>query len=81
MLVLTRPLLEIVAWSVPPLLLYAAFRRYLQGMGVVRPVMVALFAANLVNVVVNWILIYGHLGAPALGVIGCGLGDRAVAGR
>ena len=69
-LVLTVPFLETLAWSVPPLLLYSAFRRYLQGMGVVRPVMVALFAANFVNLVVNWILIHGHLGAPALGVIG-----------
>ena len=32
-----------------PLLLYAAFRRYLQGMHVVRPVMFALITANLVN--------------------------------
>ena len=34
-LVLTRPYLDIVLWSVLPLLLYATFRRYLQGMGVV----------------------------------------------
>lgn len=61
---------EVVAWSTLPLLLYAAFRRYLQGMGVVRPVMIALFTANIVNVIVNWILIYGNLGAPALGVAG-----------
>ena len=41
-LALTRPYLDVVNWSVLPLLLYAAFRRYLQGMGVVRPVMIAL---------------------------------------
>lgn len=69
-LALTRPYLGIVSWSVLPLLLYAAFRRYLQGMGIVRPVMFALLAANVVNVVVNWILIFGNLGAPALGVAG-----------
>jgi MATE family multidrug resistance protein len=69
-LALTRPYFEIVTWSVPPLLLYAAFRRYLQGMGIVRPVMLALLAANVINVFVNWILIYGNLGAPALGVPG-----------
>jgi MATE family multidrug resistance protein len=69
-LILTKPYLVIVAWSVPPLLLYAAFRRYLQGMGVVRPIMLALLAANVVNVIVNWVLIYGNLGAPALGVAG-----------
>ena len=64
-----------LAWSVPPLLLYAAFRRYLQGMGVVRPVMVALVIANVVNVVVNWILIFGQLGAPAHGGSWIGVGD------
>jgi multidrug resistance protein, MATE family len=69
-LVLARPYVRIVAWSVLPLLLYAAFRRYLQGMGVVRPVTIALVFANLVNVAVNWVLIYGKLGAPALGVSG-----------
>jgi MATE family multidrug resistance protein len=67
---LTQPYLEVVTWSVLPLLLYATFRRYLQGMGVVRPVMVALFVANIANVAINWMLIFGKLGAPALGVRG-----------
>ena len=67
---LAAPYFEILTWSILPLLLYASFRRYLQGMGVVRPVMIALVAANLLNVLVNWILIYGKLGAPALGVRG-----------
>ena len=67
---LTRPYLNAVTWSLPPLLLFSAFRRYLQGMGVVRPIMVALISANIVNAVFNWILIYGHLGAPAMGVRG-----------
>jgi MATE family, multidrug efflux pump len=67
---LTQPYLDILAWSIPPLLLYASFRRYLQGMGVVRPVMVALVLANVLNALVNWILIFGHFGAPAMGVRG-----------
>jgi multidrug resistance protein, MATE family len=69
-LVLAQPYVDILAWSVLPLLLYVAFRRYLQGMGVVRPVMIALFAANGLNAIANWILIYGNLGAPAMGVEG-----------
>lgn len=69
-LVLTRPYLETLAWSVVPLLLYSAFRRYLQGMGVVRPVMFALVIANVVNVFCNWVLIFGKLGFPELGVTG-----------
>jgi MATE family multidrug resistance protein len=67
---LARPYLDVLVWSVLPLLLYATFRRYLQGMGVVRPVVIALVMANVTNVVVNWILIYGKLGAPAMGVRG-----------
>jgi MATE family multidrug resistance protein len=56
-----------------PLLLYAAFRRYLQGMSVVQPVMFALISANIVNAVFNWLLIFGHLGLPALGTNGSAL--------
>jgi multidrug resistance protein, MATE family len=67
---LTQPYLNVLAWSIPPLLLYASFRRYLQGMGVVRPVMIALVLANILNVFVNWLLIFGRLGAPAMGVRG-----------
>ena len=69
---LTEPYLRIVTWSVLPLLLYTAFRRYLQAMGVVKPTMVILLMANLVNVLANWMLIHGNLGAPALGVDGAG---------
>jgi MATE family multidrug resistance protein len=69
-----RPLvgnyLRVITFGAPPLLLYSAFRRYLQGMHVVRPIMFALVSANLVNAGANWVLIYGHLGMPALGVEG-----------
>ncbi len=71
-LALVRPYFAIVAWSLPLLLLYAAFRRYLQAVSVVRPIMVALVTANVVNAAANWILIFGNLGAPALGVDGAG---------
>ena len=67
---LARPYLRILSWSAIPLLIYNACRRYLQGMGVVRPVMIALFSANIVNVIVNWLLVYGKLGFPELGVSG-----------
>ncbi|HXV76493.1 MAG TPA: MATE family efflux transporter [Candidatus Polarisedimenticolaceae bacterium] len=59
-----------VNWSLLPVLLYVAFRRYLQAMNLVRPVMIALLSANLVNVLANWVLIFGHLGAPPLGAVG-----------
>ncbi len=71
-LALVRPYFAIVTWSLPLLLLYAAFRRYLQAVSVVAPIMIALVAANVVNAAANWVLIFGRLGAPALGVDGAG---------
>lgn len=69
-LALAQPYLRVLNWSIPPLLLYVAFRRYLQAMNIVRPVTLTLVAANIVNAVANWILIFGNLGAPVLGVRG-----------
>ena len=69
-LALAVPYLRVIGLSAFPLLFYATFRRYLQGLHVVRPVMFALVTANIVNAVGNWTLIYGKLGAPALGVEG-----------
>ncbi len=67
---LVGPYLRVIAISSLPLLIYAAFRRYLQGMHLVRPIMFALITANIVNAMGNWVLIYGNLGMPALGVEG-----------
>ena len=67
---LAQPYMAILGLGAVPLLLYATFRRYLQGIHAVRPVMAALVTANLVNVFGNWVLIFGHLGLPALGVNG-----------
>jgi MATE family multidrug resistance protein len=69
-LVLTELYLGVLVWSLPPFLFYVAFRRYLQAMNIVRPVTVTLILANGVNAVVNWMLIFGHFGAPALGLRG-----------
>ena len=65
-----QPYLGALLWSIPPLLAFTVFRRYLQAMHAVRPVMVALVSANLINAFVNWVLVYGHLGAPAFGPVG-----------
>jgi MATE family multidrug resistance protein len=67
---LTVPYMRPVIWSLLPLLLYAAARRYLQATGHERVVMAAFIAANLLNALVNWTLIFGKLGLPRLGVEG-----------
>jgi MATE family multidrug resistance protein len=69
-LALVKPYVVVIATGAWPLLVYAAFRRYLQGMHIVRPIMYALISANLINAGANWLLIYGNVGFPALGVAG-----------
>ena len=64
---------RVLVWSLPLLLLYTTFRRYLQGIHHVRPVTFALVSSNLINVVGNWILIYGHWGVPPMGIRGSAL--------
>lgn len=66
------PYVGALIWSTPWLLVYAAFRRYLQGMNRVKVVMFALVSANVVNAAVNWVLVFGHWGFPALGAEGAG---------
>ena len=44
--------------------------QHLQALHAVKPVMFALVSANLINILANWALIYGHLGLPAMGPVG-----------
>ena len=64
--------LRALIWGVPPLLLFTAFRRYLQAVNVVKLITFALVSANLINFGGNWLLMYGHWGIPALGLTGSG---------
>ena len=69
--------LRILNWGTLPLLLYAGTRRYLQGVGDVRVITLTYVVANLVNWLGNWVLIYGKLGFPALGVNGSAISTLA----
>src|SRR5205807_559954 len=69
---LTIPFLKALTWSTLPLVLYFVLRRYLQGMGIVKPMAFALVSANLVNLFGNWVFVFGHLGVRAFGVVGSG---------
>ena len=56
--------------GVLPFLLFSVTRQTLQALHRVWPVLWTIIAANLLNVGFNWLLIFGHLGFPALGVAG-----------
>jgi multidrug resistance protein, MATE family len=66
------PYVVALLWGVAPLLLYAAFRRYLQALNIVKPVTFALVSANIINAAGNWVLMYGHFGIRAMGLAGSG---------
>jgi len=59
--------------GIAPWLFYRVDRGLLNSLGRTRPAMVVVLAANLVNVVFDWMFIFGNWGAPALGVAGSGL--------
>jgi MATE family multidrug resistance protein len=58
--------------GLPFVLVYFALRQYLQGRELVRPAMWVIAVANGFNALFNWILIFGNLGFPALGLVGAG---------
>jgi multidrug resistance protein, MATE family len=59
-----------MAPGVLPFLLFIVLRQSLQALGRPRPVVVAIVIANLVNAALNYLLIFGHFGMPAMGVAG-----------
>jgi MATE family multidrug resistance protein len=59
-----------LAPGVLPFFLFIVLRQSLQSMHLTRPIMITIVVANLANAGLNWVLIFGHLGAPRLGVVG-----------
>jgi MATE family multidrug resistance protein len=69
-MVVTQPYLRVLNFSAPLLVLFFGFRRYLQAINIVRPIMITLLTANLVNIFCNWVFVFGNLGAPRMGAEG-----------
>lgn len=74
----TSGYLQAIMWGLPGLMLYCAQRAFLEGQGRTRPAMLAGFAGLLVNIPLNFIFVFGLLGAPALGGVGCGVASAVV---
>ncbi|MET4695600.1 MATE family efflux transporter [Endozoicomonas lisbonensis] len=64
--------LKALAIGVPGIALFYTFNSFLEGMGDTRAPMVMSLLGLLVNIPVNYLLIYGKLGLPELGAVGCG---------
>jgi MATE family multidrug resistance protein len=70
---LLDPFVKALIWGVLPLLLGTALRRYVQAINIVKPITFASVSANIINFVGNWMLMYGHWGAPRMGLTGSGI--------
>ncbi|MGI4738272.1 MAG: MATE family efflux transporter [Janthinobacterium lividum] len=67
---LATPWVRVVALSLLPLMVFQGFREWAEGLGLTRQAMQLSIAANVLNALLCYALIFGHFGAPALGLMG-----------
>ena len=71
---LAFPYLKWVAASLIPLIIFQAYKQFTDGLSRTRPAMYATVFSNLVNITLNYLLIFGYGGFPAMGVEGAAIG-------
>ena len=74
---LAMPYLDLVAISLIPLVVFQGFKQFSDGLSLTRYPMYATLLANIVNVLLNYLLIFGKLGFPELGIVGAAYGTLA----
>ena len=67
---LALPYVRILFFSMLPLLVFQAFKQFAEGLSLTRQAMYLSIFANLLNILLNYLLIFGKLGFPALGLNG-----------
>lgn len=68
------PYYKMLVYSMPAMMLFFAFKQFLEGVGNTHAEMYATIIANVANVGFNYLFIYGHCGMPEMGAEGAGLG-------
>ena len=71
---LAIPYLNLVAASLIPLIVFQSFKQFSDGMSMTKYPMIATLIANIINVVLNYIFIFGKFGFPELGIVGAAIG-------
>jgi MATE family multidrug resistance protein len=74
---LAKPYLDIVAFSLIPLIIFQGYKQFADGMSETKYSMWATILGNIVNVVLNYLFIYGIWIFPELGIVGAGIGTIA----
>ena len=70
--ILAVPYLQIMGWSVIPMLMFLALKQFTDGLEFTRTAMILSIAAIPVNVFLNWLMIYGNWGFPRMELTGAG---------
>jgi MATE family multidrug resistance protein len=71
---LAIPYLNLVAFSLIPLVIFEAIKQFSDGMSMTKYPMYATLIANIINVILNYLLIFGKFGFPEMGMVGAALG-------
>lgn len=71
------PYYRIAALGLMPVMLFGAFKQFLEGIGNTTVPMLIVVGCNLLNIFLNWLFIFGRWGCPELGVTGAGLATLA----
>ena len=66
-----RTYLRALVWAVPAMLLFRVFNAWSTAISQPRAVMVIQLAGLVLKLPLNWVLMYGHFGLPAMGGVGC----------
>mgnify|MGYP001595021690 FL=1 len=72
--VLALPYLDLVAFSLVPLIVFQAFKQFSDGLSLTKYPMYATIIANILNVIINYIFIFGKFGFPEMGIVGAAVG-------
>lgn len=75
---ITTGYLTAIAFGLPGFLFYLVLRCFCDGLGRTMPAMIVAAGALALKLLLNWVLIYGHFGFPALGGVGCGYATAVV---
>ncbi|MCY1492547.1 Multidrug resistance protein NorM [compost metagenome] len=73
-IVLAKPYIDWVAFSLIPLVVYQGYKQFADGLSMTKYSMYAIIMANVVHVILNYFLIYGIWIFPKMGIIGAALG-------
>jgi len=70
---LTEGYVLAIVIGAPGIFVFLALRFTTEGIGETKPIMYTSVLSLILNVFLNWVLMFGNLGAPALGAVGCGI--------